>query len=63
MIPLLDGKPAPPYQREAITWLKHFKHTELLQQLLSRFEFSEAEIAAYRDRWADWLKPKARGMR
>jgi len=63
MIPLPHGETAPPYQREAISWLKHFKHTELLQQLLTRFEFSEAEIAAYRNSWADWLKPKARGVR
>jgi hypothetical protein len=49
---------APSYQLDLITWLKHFKHTQLLQQLLSRFEFSEAEIAAYRNCWADWLKPR-----
>jgi hypothetical protein len=63
MIPLQHGEMAPSYQQEAITWLKHFEHTELLQQLLSRFEFSEAEIAAYRNCWADWLKPKAGGVR
>jgi hypothetical protein len=43
--------------------VEHFKHTELLRELLSRFEFSEAEIAAYRNCWVDWLKPKARGVR
>ena len=57
MIPLPHDETAPHYQQEAITWLKHFRNTELLQQLLSRFEFSEAEIAAYRNCWADWLKP------
>ena len=61
MIPLTHGEMAPFYQQEAITWLKHFKHTDLLQELLSRFEFSEAEIAAYRRSWTDWLKPIARG--
>jgi len=48
----------PLYQQEAIRWLQHFKNTELLQQLLACFEFSEAEIAAYRNCWANWLKPK-----
>jgi len=59
MIPLRRGQIPPLYQQEAIRWLQHFKHTELLQQLLACFEFSEAEIAAYRNRWAHWLKPKA----
>jgi hypothetical protein len=63
MIPLPHGEMAPLYQQEAISWLQHFNNTELLQQLLARFRFSEAEIAAYRNRWADWLKPKARDTR
>jgi hypothetical protein len=58
MIPLPHGETAPPYQQEAIIWLKRFKHTELLQQLLLRFHFSETEIAAYRRCWAHWLKAK-----
>jgi len=57
MIPLPPGETAPLYQQEAIRWLQHFKNTELLQQLLACFEFSEAEITAYRNCWADWLKP------
>ena len=57
MIPLRRGAFPPLYQQEAIRWLQHFKHTQLLQQLLACFEFSEAEIAAYRNCWADWLKP------
>ena len=56
MIPLRRGQIPPLYQQEAIRWLQHFKHTALLQQLLASFEFSEAEIAAYRNCWADWLK-------
>ena len=59
MIPLRRGAIPPLYQQEAIRWLQHFKHTELLQQLLACFEFSEAEITAYRNCWANWLKPKA----
>ena len=59
MIPLRPDQIPPLYQQEAIRWLQHFKNTELLQQLLACFEFSEAEITAYRNRWADWLKPKA----
>jgi hypothetical protein len=59
VIPFPYGEPAPPYQQEAISWLKRFKNTELLQQLLARFKFSEAEIAAYRNHWAAWLKRKA----
>jgi hypothetical protein len=49
----------PLYQQEAISWLQHFKNTELLQQMLWRFHFSEPEIAAYRESWAAWLRPKA----
>jgi len=59
MIPLRSGQPLPVYQQEAISWLRHFKNTEPLQQLLWHFQFSEAEIAAYRNRWGYWLKPKA----
>jgi len=51
MIPLRRGAIPPLYQQEAIRWLQHFKHTELLQQLLACFEFSEAEITAYRNCW------------
>ena len=58
MIPLPHGEATPPYQRAAIYWLQQFKNTELLQQLLARFRFSEEEIAAYRRSWSDWLKPK-----
>jgi len=58
MIPLRTGQVTPPYQQEAISWLQRFQNTELLQQMLWRFQFSEAEIAAYRNRWAVWLKPK-----
>jgi len=39
MIPLRNGQFPPHYQQQAISWLQHFKNTELLQQLLSRFEF------------------------
>jgi hypothetical protein len=63
MIPLRSGEPLPVYQQEAIHWLQHFKNTELLQQLLWCFQFSEAEIAAYRNRWGYWLKPKAGAKR
>jgi len=59
MVPLPPGETAPLYQQEAICWLTNFRNTELLQQLLARFKFSEAEIAAYRNCWAHWLKPKA----
>jgi hypothetical protein len=59
MIPL-RGKIPPLYQQNAIHWLQHFQNTELLQQLLARFQFSEAEIAAYRSRWHRWLKPDVR---
>jgi hypothetical protein len=58
MIPLRAGNGLPLYQQAAISWLQHFKNTELLQQILSRFYFSEAEIDAYRKSWIDWLKPK-----
>jgi hypothetical protein len=63
MIPLPHSETAPLYQQEAIRWLQHFNNTELLQQLLARFKFSEAEIAAYRSHWANWLKPKPGGPR
>ncbi len=43
----------------AIAWLKHFKNTELLQQILGQFQFSELEIAAYRSNWSRWLRPNA----
>lgn len=59
MIPLPRDQLPPNYQQDAICWLQHFKNTELLQQMLMRFYFSETEIAAYRNRWATWLKPKA----
>jgi hypothetical protein len=58
VISLPTGQVAPPYQQETIIWLKQFKNTELLQQLLSRFQFSEGEIAAYKRCWPHWLKPK-----
>jgi hypothetical protein len=58
MNPIRHGEPVPPYQEQAINWLQHFKNTELLQQLLARYQFSEAEIAAYTRCWADWLKPR-----
>jgi hypothetical protein len=54
--PIRRGEAVPPYQQQAISWLQHFQNTELLQQMLSRFYFSELEIAAYKRRWADWLK-------
>jgi hypothetical protein len=56
MIPL-RGMIPPRYQQDAIKWLQQFRNTELLQQLLARFQFSEAEIAACRSRWHRWLKP------
>jgi hypothetical protein len=58
MIPLRRDQAPPPYQQDAIIWLQQFKNTELLQQMLWRFHFSEAEIAAYRISWSYWLKPK-----
>jgi hypothetical protein len=58
MIPLRRYQVPAPYQKQALRWLQQFKNTELLQQMLMRFHFSEAEIAAYRNRWAVWLKPK-----
>jgi hypothetical protein len=58
MIPIRRGEPVPPYQQKAISWLQHFKNSELLQQMLSRFYFSELEIAAYRTSWSRWLRPK-----
>jgi hypothetical protein len=58
MIPLRNGQIPPMYQQEVISWLQDFRNTELLQQILWRFQFSEAEIAAYRNRWTTWLKPK-----
>jgi hypothetical protein len=60
MIPLPHGETAPLYQQQAIYWLANFRNTELLQQLLARFQFSELEIAAYKNSWADWLKPVKR---
>jgi hypothetical protein len=54
----LDSHQPPPlYQQDAISWLQRFESTELLQQMLVRFHFSEMEILAYRIRWAAWLKP------
>lgn len=58
MIPLGREQIPPLYQQETIRWLARFKNTELLQQMLRRFHFSETEIAAYRSYWAAWLKPK-----
>jgi hypothetical protein len=58
MIPLGRDRLPPIYQQEAIHWLARFKNTELLQQMLSHFHFSESEISSYRIRWAAWLKPK-----
>ena len=58
MIPLRSGQIVPGYQQVEINSLQHFKSTALLQQLLWRFQFSEADIAAYRNRWGYWLKPK-----
>jgi hypothetical protein len=58
MIPLGIGQIPPLHQREAISWLQQFKNTELLQQMLRRFDFSETEVVAYRSRCAVWLKPK-----
>jgi hypothetical protein len=58
MIPLRRDQPPPLYQQEAISWLQRFENTELLQQMLSRFHFPEAEISAYRICWAARLKPK-----
>jgi len=58
MTPIRRGEPVPPYQQQAISWLQHFHNTELLQQILSRFYFSELEIAAYRTGWSRWLRPK-----
>jgi hypothetical protein len=57
-ISLRRDQPPPLYQQDAISWLQRFKNTELLQQMLSRFHFSETEISAYRICWAAWLKPK-----
>lgn len=57
MIPL-RGEIPPLYQQDAIQWLQHFRNTELLQQLLARFQFSDAEVAAYRSRWRRWLRLK-----
>jgi len=59
-------KDPPPYQLDAIEWLKDYRHTEPLQDLLRQFRFSETEVRAYREKWAQWLKPKeatARRMR
>jgi hypothetical protein len=58
MIPIRRGESVPHYQQVAIVWLKRFKNTELLQQMLARFRFSELEIAAYRNNWSEWLRPK-----
>ena len=58
MITIRRGESVPPYQQEAIDWLAHFKNTDLLQQMLLRFYFSEVEIAAYRTSWSRWLRPK-----
>jgi hypothetical protein len=58
MIPLRRDQSPPLYQQDAISWLRRFKNTELLQQMLSQFHFSETEISAYRTGWAAWLKPK-----
>ena len=59
MIPLGRDQIPPLYQQEAIRWLARFKNTELLQKMLWRFHFSETEVAAYRNYWAAWLKPKS----
>lgn len=48
----------PPYQKEAIEWLRGYRNTDVLQDLLKRLRFSKEEIAAYRISWAVWLKPK-----
>jgi hypothetical protein len=59
MIPLRHDETVPLYQFEAVLWLRCFRHTELLQQLLAKFRFSELEIAAYRNNWAQWLRPNS----
>ena len=53
-----DYGTAPSYQREAIDWLKQYRNTQTLQEMLMRFRFSKEEIALYRKVWATWLKPK-----
>jgi len=58
MIPLGRDQIPPLYQIDAIRWLGRFRHTEMLQQMLWRFHFSETEIAAYRSCWSGWLKAK-----
>jgi hypothetical protein len=57
MTPLGNHETPPPYQLQAIQWLRDFRNTDLLQQMLARFYFTEAEIDAYRKVWVDWLKP------
>lgn len=58
MIPLPHGQAAPAYQEKAIIWLRRYRNVELLQRLLERFQFSEDEINAYKNCWAEWLKPR-----
>lgn len=49
--------PVPYYQLELIEWLKNFRNTEALCDLVRRHRFSEEEVRTFRDKWATWLKP------
>ena len=57
MIPIRRGESVPPYQQVAIDWLKRFRNTELLQQILARFKLSKLGIATNRNNWSQWLRP------
>lgn len=48
----------PDYQRDAVEWLKGYKGTRPLRDLLMRMRFSEEEVRTYRRKWSEWLKPK-----
>ncbi len=48
----------PDYQREAVEWLRGYRGTRRIRELLLKVKFSEQEIEIYRHRWEKWLKPK-----
>lgn len=46
----------PPHSRETISWLKQFKFTQPLQELVARHRFSREELEFLKSRWI--LTPK-----
>ena len=55
---LLFETEVPAYQRAAVEWLKGYRGTDKICDLLSKVRFTEQEIMLYRQKWEKWLKPK-----